>query len=79
MKHKRQLLQSELKKMGIVGGACLCLIMLNFVKDGEKKALAEISDCCRQGINWNLILMLAASFPVANALEKMRPALFLPC
>lgn len=59
-----------LKRIGIVGGACLCLIILNFVKDGEKKALAEISDCCRQGINWNLILMLAASFPVANALEQ---------
>ena len=58
-----------LKKIGIVGGACLCLIILNFVKDDDQKSLAEAADCCRNGINWNLILMLAASFPVASALE----------
>lgn len=59
-----------LNKIGIIGGAALCLVIINFVKDKDGKAIAEIGTICTKGTNWNLILMLVASFPVASAFKS---------
>lgn len=58
-----------LSNFSIVGTAALCIMAATLLKiDG--RPLFKLQDCVQKGVNWPLIFMLAASFPIGDALEQ---------
>ena len=60
---------AALKKFGAVGACVVCLLMITLITY-QNKPLDSIRDCLRAGINWDLIIMMSASMPLASALES---------
>ena len=58
-----------INKFSIVGIAAVCLLFLSMVKvKGER--VFNVQNAARTSVNWPLIFMLAASFPIGDALEQ---------
>ena len=58
-----------INNFSIIGTAALCLLVGAFLKV-EGEPLVKVQACVQKGVNWPLIFMLAASFPIGDALEQ---------
>ncbi|MBO5301093.1 MAG: hypothetical protein J6A81_02640 [Peptococcaceae bacterium] len=59
-----------LSTLGITGSAVTCLIALSLVKTEEGRFYIDINKIMTSGINWNVIILLAATGPMVNLLES---------
>lgn len=57
------------KRLDIMGVTALCLILVA-VLTSEGKPLDNINACVKAGVGWDLIFMIAASMPIAAAIEQ---------
>ena len=58
-----------LSKMGIIGLGTICMIVLAMVKTKEDKSYVHIPELISKGVNWEMIILIAATMPLCNALE----------
>lgn len=58
-----------LEEMSILGVGTACLIGLAFVKTKEGKPFVDLTQLISKGVNWQLIILLASTMPLCNALE----------
>lgn len=68
-----------LGKLGLVGIATSIFIILSIVhviRDGKSVALMNFSELMKTGMNWNLILCIAVTAPMANMLESDKTGVF---
>lgn len=59
-----------LKNINVLGGISLCLIGLSILKKDDGAPIADITKLLSTGVNWTLILLLAATMPLGDALES---------
>ena len=55
--------------MGIIGLGTICMIVLAMVKTKEDKSYVHIPELISKGVNWEMIILIAATMPLCNALE----------
>ncbi len=58
-----------LKNMGVVGLGTISVVALAIVKTKEGKEYVHIPKLISKGVNWELIILLAATMPLCDALE----------
>lgn len=58
-----------LSEMGIPGIGILCMVVLAFVKKEDGKPYIDLPHLIAKGVNWELIILIAATMPLCNALE----------
>ncbi|MFR6290723.1 MAG: SLC13 family permease [Peptococcaceae bacterium] len=59
-----------LKNINVLGGISLCLIGLSILKKDDGVPIANVTKLLSEGVNWTLILLLAATMPLGDALES---------
>lgn len=59
-----------LDNIGILGCAVIALIALMILRSKEGKPIAEVGALVNKGVSWDIIIMLAATMPLCNALES---------
>jgi len=59
-----------LSTLGITGMAAICLIALALTKKETGEFYIDVNQLLRSGINWNVIILLAATGPMVNLLES---------
>ena len=63
------LITSWLNNLGIMGGVTICMIALMILKNKEGEPIANIAKLIRKGVNWELVVLMAATVPLSSALE----------
>lgn len=63
-------LRAQLNNMGIVGVGLCCIIALSVLCNPDGKPLTDFGELFRLGINWQLIWLVAATMPIAAAMES---------
>lgn len=58
-----------LTEMGILGVGTLCMVAMALVKKEDGKPFVSIPKLISNGVNWELIILIAATMPLCNALE----------
>ena len=58
-----------LSNMGVIGMGVLCVTVLAIVKTKEDESYVNIPQLISKGVNWELIILIAATMPICNALE----------
>ncbi len=59
-----------LNNWGLIGASALLLTVAAIVKKPDGKQLANIRDVCKQGIAWDIIWLLVATYPLASAMQS---------
>lgn len=55
--------------MGVIGIGVLCVAILAIVKTKAGNAYVDIPRLIKKGVNWELIILIAATMPICDALE----------
>lgn len=55
-------------KFSLAAGVALILSILSIIRI-NKKPIFDFVSCAKQGVNWGVVIMLAASIPVSSALD----------
>lgn len=58
-----------LSEMGILGVGTLCIVAMALVKKSDGSHYISISKLISDGVNWDLIILIASTMPLSNALE----------
>ncbi len=58
-----------LDNLGILGCTVIALIALMIFRSKEGKPIAEVGSLINKGISWDIVIMLAATMPLCDALE----------
>ncbi|CDX00396.1 citrate transporter [Desulfitobacterium hafniense DP7] len=64
---------NQLKSLGVVGSVLLVMIAFMILrKDGSEgtEGILNFGDIARKGINWQVLVLLASTFPISSALES---------
>ncbi len=59
-----------LNNLGIVGVGGILLVIGSIMRKPDGTKLAEIGAICKKGIAWDVILLLVATFPIADAMKS---------
>jgi len=59
-----------LNKLGLVGIGMAIIIFLLIARDKDGQPLADFKDMINHGINWDLVLLIAATMPIGAAMES---------
>ena len=59
-----------LKNLDVLGGISLCMIGLSILKLNNGESVTNITELLSTGVNWTIILLLAATMPLGEALES---------
>lgn len=59
-----------LKNWGIVGGVSVCLTILMILRRENGEAMISFAKLARDGVNWEIVILIAATAPVCTALES---------
>lgn len=60
---------TQLSNLGVIGIGMLCITVMAIVKTKEGKAYVSIPELIKKGVNWELVILIAATMPLSNALE----------
>lgn len=58
-----------LSEMGILGISTICIIALAVIKRKNGEPIANVPALISKGVNWELIILVASTMPLCNALE----------
>lgn len=58
-----------LSEMSILGVTTICIVVLALVKKVDGKPYINVSQLIAKGVNWELVILIAATMPLCNALE----------
>ena len=58
-----------LSKLGLVGTACIAILAMNFITV-EEQPLIDLSRTFTKHVQWPLLLLLAVTFPLADAMKS---------
>ena len=58
-----------LSKLGLVGIACIAILAMNFITV-EEQPLIDLSRTFTKHVQWPLLLLLAVTFPLADAMKS---------
>ena len=64
------LITQQLNNLGIVGVGLGCIVALSIMCNQSGHPLADFGQLFHKGINWSLVWLIAASLPVAAAMES---------
>lgn len=59
-----------LNNLGIVGVGGVLLVLGSLMRKPDGTKLAGIETICKKGISWEVILLLVATFPIADAMKS---------
>lgn len=58
-----------LSNMGVIGLGTLCVTVMAIARKKDKKEFVSVPQLIKHGVNWELIILIAATMPLSNALE----------
>lgn len=58
-----------LEEMSILGVGTICLVALALVKKTDGSTYISIPNLIAKGVNWELVILIAATMPLCNAME----------
>ncbi len=58
-----------LNNVGILGAVTLCMVALMVLRNGDNEPVTDVSRLLRKGVNWELVVLMAATVPLSGALE----------
>lgn len=67
---KEWLITSIMNNIGVVGSAGILLVILAIIRKKDGDSLINIRNYIQKGSAWDLIFLMAATFPVAAAMES---------
>lgn len=59
-----------LNNVNVIGGVSICMILLSLIVDKEGNSEVHIPKLISSGTDWQLLILLASTMPLANALES---------
>lgn len=62
-------LTAILSNIGIIGGAAILLVALAIIRKKDGTRMISISEYIKKGVAWDLLFLMAGTFPVAAAME----------
>lgn len=60
---------AQLSNLGVIGVGVLCIMVLAIFKSKDGKNYINVPHLIKKGVNWELILLIAATMPLSSALE----------
>ncbi len=64
------LITTLLRNWGIVGSVSVCLTILMIIRRKDGQGLIDFTKLAQSGVNWEIVILIAATAPVCNALES---------
>ncbi len=58
-----------LNNVNVIGGVSICMILLSLIVDKEGKCDVSVPKLISSGTDWQLLILLASTMPLADALE----------
>lgn len=58
-----------LSEFGVIGIGTLCVTVMAMVRTKDKKEYVSVPQLISKGVNWELIILIAATMPLSGALE----------
>lgn len=67
---KKWMVTQVLSNWGLIGVVGVLLVVATFIRSKEGQSLISIGEICSKGVGWELIWLLTATFPLADAMKS---------